>query len=111
MQTYGALAGQVDSTGLGYLNAGFNQAGNVQQAEQTRLNAMLDQLFRENQLQAGLTGGFYQNGGQMSGDASIAGINAGANAAQLTGQGQNAAGNLLVDATKMAVGAKKPFGF
>ncbi len=90
MLGYGQLAGQADSTGLNALNSGFNVAANTQQAEQTRLNAMLDQLYRENALQAGLTGGFYQNGGQFSGDAANAGINAGANAAQLAGQGQNA---------------------
>lgn len=101
MLGYGTLATQADTTNLDYLNGMFNTAGQVQGAEQDRLNSMLDQLFRENALQSGLTGGFYQNGGAFSGSAAETGINAGANAAGLTGQAQNATGKTLADLLKL----------
>ena len=111
MQTLGTLANAADTTNLNYLNNMFNTAGNVQGAEQQRLNSMLDQLYRENALQAGLTGGFYQNGGQFSGDAATAGINAGANAAQLAGQGQNVQGGFPLQIGQTFIAGKKAGAF
>jgi hypothetical protein len=88
------LAQNTSTSNLNYLNSMFTAAGAAQGAGQTRENAMFGQQFSMDSLMAQLYGGFYQNGGQMSGEAGIAGINAGANAAQLNGQAQTAQDSL-----------------
>lgn len=83
------LANSADTQGLNSLNSYFNQAGNAQQAGGQRVNSQQDRALQEAIAQAGLYGGFYGQGGQQSVDAGVGSANAGANAAGLTGQGEN----------------------
>lgn len=100
----GDLLGQSSSIGLGRLNAGMNAAGNVQGLEQNRLQQQFGNLSDMAHLGAGLYGGFYGQGGNMSGDAAMAGINAGANSAALAGQKSNAQSGFAMDTMKMMFG-------
>ena len=96
----GQLAGQVDSTGLNWLNSYFQSAGNAQGAGQTRIDNELNQLFQSAALQAGLYGQFYGAGGQQSVEAgtgsATAGTGAAAAAANQTQQGSKNALSALM---------------
>lgn len=92
----GSLLGSAGSMGLNRMNQGQNVANSVQGMQQQRTGQQWGQLSDMAHLGAGLTGGFYGQGGQMSGDAAMSGINAGANAAQLQGQGQSALPNMAM---------------
>jgi hypothetical protein len=91
----GDLLGAAGGMGLNRLNSGANVAGASQGMERDRYKDQWGNLSDLAHLGAGTTGGFYGQGGQQSGDAAMAGINAGANAGQLKGQGQNAQGSLI----------------
>jgi hypothetical protein len=91
----GQLVGNASSMGLQRQQQGFQQAAGVQQLQQNRLQNQFGDAAQIAGLGAGLYGGFYGQGGAQSGDAGMAGINAGANAAGLTGQGQQAFSNTV----------------
>lgn len=99
-QDMGNLLGQASNLGLNRLNAGMGQAGNIQGLTQQRLGQQFGEASDLAHLGAGLYGQFYGQGGQQSGDAAMAGINAGANAAGLAAQGQAGRGNTLTDLFK-----------
>lgn len=96
----GNLAGQVSNLELNRYGQGFQQAQGVQGMAQNRINSQFGQAGQLAALGAGSYGGFYNQGGQQSGDAAMNGINAGANAAQLQGQGQGATLNTAKDIVK-----------
>lgn len=102
----GGLANQADSMGLNYLNSMFNVAGATQQGQGDRLQGMLDNEYRYGALNAGLYGGFYGQGGQLSGDAFNTGIQAQGNAAQLDAQGGMAEANLVPNLVKTYIAAR-----
>lgn len=89
-QDMGNLLGSAGSQGLQRMGQGQTVANNVQQLQLNRLGQQSGMLSDLAHLGAGTVGGFYGQGGSLSGDAAMAGINAGANAAGLTGQGQQA---------------------
>lgn len=105
MGLLGNLAGQADSQNLNYLNNMFSTANQVQTAQSGRMQGLLDNMYRENALQAGLYGGFYGQGGQLSGDAFNTGINAMGNAAGLQAQGDQAGIQSLMGLGKMFLAA------
>lgn len=100
----GGLAGQADTQGLNALNSYFNQAGNAQQAGGQRVNSQLDRELQRAQIMSQLYGGFYGQGGQQSVEAGTGSANAGANAAQLAGQGQNSGYTNLLKIFGLAAG-------
>jgi hypothetical protein len=103
----GNLLGNASNTGLNRMGQGNQMAVGVQQQQQNRMQNQFGNLSDLAHLGAGLEGGFYGQGGQQSGDAAMAGINAGANASQLTGQGQSALPNMAMQGLNTYFGAKK----
>jgi hypothetical protein len=99
-QDMGNLLGSASSMGLNRMGQGNTMAAGVQQLQQNRIQGQWGNLSDLAHLGAGNVGGFYGQGGQMSGDAAMSGINAGANAAGLTGQGQRATTNTAFDLLK-----------
>src|SRR5882724_674080 len=92
-QNMGQLLQGAGAQGLTRMGAGQDVANSVQQQQQQRTGQQFGELSDLAHLGAGTVGGFYSQGGQQSGDAAMSGINAGANAAGLTGKGQNAFGD------------------
>ncbi len=92
----GNLLQGAGSMGLNRMGQGQNTANQIQGMQDTRVQHQFGNLSDLAHLGAGNVGGFYGQGGQMSGDAAMAGINAGNNAASLTGQGQSALPNALM---------------
>jgi hypothetical protein len=90
------LVGNASGLGLSRQNAGMNAASGIQGLQQGRIGQQFSQASDLAHLGAGTVGGFFGQGGQQSGDAAMAGINAGANSAQLAGQGQNALPNAVL---------------
>lgn len=86
----GSLLQGAGTQGMQRMGQGQDVANSVQQQQQQRTGQQFGELSDIAHLGAGNVGGFYSQGGQQSGDAAMAGINAGANGAALTGQGQNA---------------------
>jgi len=103
LQQQQQLAQSTSADALARLNSQFAAAQSAQAAAQTRENNMFGQQFSIDQLNAMLYGGFYGQGGQLSGAAGQAGINAQANAAGLTGQGQNASAQQTMDFWKLGL--------
>ena len=101
----GNLVGQASNLGLNRLGAGMSAAGNIQGMQQQRTGQQFGEASDIAHLGAGLYGGFYGQGGQFSGDAAMSGINAGANAAALAAQGQQARQGVGLDLLKGIVGA------
>lgn len=93
-QDMGNLLGQAGTMGLNREGQGQGVANSVQAQQQGRIQQQFGDLSDIAHLGAGNVGGFYGQGGQLSGDAAMAGINAGVNAAQLKGQGQTSQANL-----------------
>ncbi len=96
----GNMAAQASNLAMNRYGQGFQQAQGVQNQQQNRINSQFGQAGQLAALGAGTYGGFYGQGGSLSGDAAMSGINAGANAAQLTGQGQGAMVNTARDGLK-----------
>ncbi len=86
----GDLLGSAGSAQMGRYAQGQSTANSIQAQQQQRMGQQWGQLSDIAHLGAGNVGGFFGQGGQMSGDAAMAGINAGVNASQLQGQGQSA---------------------
>jgi hypothetical protein len=106
-QDMGNLLGAGSTMGLNRMQQGQNTANSIQGMQQGRIGQQWGQLSDLAHLGAGTVGGFYGQGGQLSGDAAMSGINAGANAAQLQGQGQQANSQFGWDAIKGAFGLGK----
>lgn len=100
----GNLLGNAGTMQLQRQAAGGQMATGVQNLQQGRLGQQMGFASDLAHLGAGLYGGFYGQGGAKSGDAAMAGINAGANAAQLRGLGQTAGANQMTDLGKAALG-------
>jgi hypothetical protein len=83
------LAGGASGIGLQRQGQGNQMATGIQGLQQQRMGQQFGELSDLAHLGAGTTGGFFGQGGQLSGDAAMAGINAGTNASQLEGQGKN----------------------
>lgn len=98
----GQLAGQASNLQLNRQGQGFQQASGIQGLQQQRTGQQFGEASDVAHLGAGLYGGFYGQGGKFSGDAAMAGINAGANAANLGAQGTQAGQNFIWDAAKGA---------
>jgi hypothetical protein len=102
----GNLLGSAGTMGLTRMGQGQNVANSIQNMQQGRLDTQFNQLSDLAHLGAGTVGGFYGQGAQLSGDAAMGGANAGANAAQLTGQGQQALPNLVMSGVNGYLGSK-----
>lgn len=88
MGLMGELAGQTDIADLNRLNSMFSAAGSAQGAAQDRVNSAFQNDIGK--YLSGLLTNVYNNAGQMYGDASGAGIAAGADVYKLFGMGQQA---------------------
>jgi hypothetical protein len=86
----GNLLQSAGSMGLQREGQGQNVADTVQNLQSQRGQNHFNNLLALTNQGAGTIGGFYGQGGTQSGDAAMAGINAGANKFGLIGQGQNA---------------------
>lgn len=90
MTTLGTQANQADTQRQNALNNLFGAAQNTQGAEQQRINSALLQQLGLSEAEANLIMSGYTSGNQISGNTATGAVNAGANAAGLIGQGQNA---------------------
>lgn len=86
----GQLANTADQNDLSRLNSLFGVAGQAQGANQSGINNMLSQQMGISNMNSGLVGGFYGNGGQLSGQSATDAINALIQAGQASAQGQQA---------------------
>ncbi len=86
----GLLAQQADAGDISRLNSLFGVAGQAQGANQNQINSMLSQQMGIDNNASGLVGGFYGNGGQLSGQSLSDAINAMVQAGQAQAQGQQA---------------------
>lgn len=98
------LLSNASNMGLNRVGAGMSAASGIQGLQQQRNQQQFNQASDIAHLGAGLYGGFYGQGGQFSGDAAMAGINAGANASQLKGQGQQAYQNQIYGLAPLVFG-------
>jgi hypothetical protein len=89
----GNLLGSAGNMQLQREGQGQNVANSVQAQQAQRGQNQFNNLLGIAGLGSQNTGKFYDMGMTQSGDAAMGGTNAGANAAQLTGQGQNALPN------------------
>lgn len=96
----GNLLSGAASTGLQREGQGWNMAQGIQGLQQGRTGQQFSQLSDLSHLGAGINGQYYNQGGQFSGDAAMVGINAGANASGLQGQGQRGIQNFVYDVGK-----------
>lgn len=96
----GNLLGGASNMAMNRTGQGFDQASGIQNMQQQRLGQQFNQASDLARLGAGLFNNFFNQGGSQSGDAAMAGINAGANASQLNAQGTQAVQNFIWDAAK-----------
>lgn len=101
----GQLASTADQGDLSRLNSLFGVAGQAQGANQNQINSMLGQQMGISNMNSGLVGGFYGNGGQLSGQSLSDAINAMVQAGQATAQGQSARQQGLMSLLGLGIGA------
>jgi hypothetical protein len=100
----GQLANTADQGDLSRLNSMFGVAGQAQGANQSGINSMLAQQMGIDNMGSGLVGGFYGQGGQLSGNATTDSINAMIQAAQAQAQGQQASQGQMMGLAGLAFG-------
>lgn len=106
----GQLGNQADQNQMNQLVNYMNAANQSQQSQQGRLQNAMSARQGIDQTMAQLYGGFYGQGGQLSGQSFSDMMNAMANSAQLRSQGQAAGQQQLFDWASLGVkayGAKK----
>jgi hypothetical protein len=100
----GQLANTADQGDLSRLNSFFGVAGQAQGANQNGINSMLSQQMGIDNMGSGLVGGFYGQGGQLSGNATTDSINAMIQAGQAQAQGQQAQQGQIMSMLPFALG-------
>ncbi len=101
----GQLAQTADAGDLSRLNSLFGVAGQAQGANQNQINSMLSQQMGIDNGASGLVGGFYGNGGQLSGQALTDAINAMIQSGQASAQGQQAQQGQMMGLASLGLGA------
>lgn len=102
----GNLGQGADQTGISGYNAYMNAANLTGQDERLRQADAMDAILRLSGGQAGLIGGFYGQGGQLSGDAFNTGMGAQSNAIGLRAQAGAAPWEALFKGLGLAAKAK-----
>lgn len=100
----GQLAQTADAGDLSRLNSLFGVAGQAQGANQQGINSELAQQMGISNMNSGLVGGFYGNGGQLSGQALTDAINAIIQSGQASAQGQQAQQGQLMGLLGLGLG-------
>lgn len=101
----GQLAQTADQGDLSRLNSFFGVAGQAQGLNNGQINSMLSQQMGIDNGASGLVGGFYGNGGQLSGQALTDSINAMIQAGQATAQGKQAQQGQVMGLAGLGLGA------